>query len=69
MTALTTKTLPFSTASKVPQLVPSSVCLRCDVCCRFPDVDSPLRPYFTSEEISQAIDHGLEAKAFPDRHG
>jgi uncharacterized protein len=71
MTALTTKTgLPSSTASKVlPQLVPSSACLRCDVCCRFPDADSPLRPYFTSEEISQAVDRGLEVKAFPDRHG
>ena len=71
MTALTTKMAsPSSTPTKVlPQLVPSSACFRCDVCCRFPDADSPLRPYFTSEEISQAVNHGLEANAFPDRRG
>lgn len=52
-----------------PQLVPSSVCLRCDVCCRFPDPDSPLRPYFTDEEISEAVTGGLDGRVFPDRSG
>src|SRR5437868_9945275 len=33
--------------SALPQLVPSRTCLQCDVCCRFPDPDSSLRPYFT----------------------
>jgi hypothetical protein len=50
----------------IPQLVPSSTCLRCDVCCRFPDPDSPLRPYFTGEEITAATDAGnLEPRLFP----
>ena len=53
----------------LPQLVPSSACFRCDVCCRFPDPDSSLRPYFTEEEISRAVDGGLDAHVFPDRHG
>lgn len=71
MTALTTKMAsPSSAAPRVlPQLVPSSACFRCDVCCRFPDPDSPLRPYFTGEEISRAVNHGLETQAFPDRSG
>jgi uncharacterized protein len=57
------------TSGVLPQLVPSSACFRCDVCCRFPDPDSPLRPYFTGEEISRAVDLGLEAQSFPDRNG
>ncbi len=36
----------------VPQLVPSKTCLTCEVCCRFPEADIFLRPYFTAEEIS-----------------
>ena len=71
MTALTIKmALPSPVVPEVlPQLVPSSACLRCDVCCRFPDPDSPLRPFFTGEEISRAVDHGLETKVFHDRSG
>ena len=53
----------------LPQLVPSSRCIRCDVCCRFPDADSPLRPYFTDKEISTAIDRGIDDRVFPDRSG
>jgi len=61
---------PLTISSGVlPQLVPSSACFRCDVCCRFPDPDSPLRPYFTGDEISRAVDLGLETQAFPDRRG
>jgi uncharacterized protein len=71
MTVLTTKT-PQSSAtvhSTLPQIVPSSTCVRCDVCCRFPDPDSPLRPYFTDREIAEAVDGGVDEKAFVDRSG
>ena len=54
---------------RLPQPVPSHVCLRCEVCCRFPEVDSFPRPYFTGEEISQAIAGGVDADAFPDLDG
>jgi Fe-S-cluster containining protein len=53
----------------LPQHVPSQVCLSCDVCCRFPDVDSFLRPYFTAHEIAEAISWGIDPEAFPDRRG
>lgn len=54
---------------ELPQVVPSSRCLTCDVCCRFLEAESPLRPYFTSEEMTAAVAHGMEASAFPDRRG
>ena len=53
----------------LPQLVPSRTCLQCDVCCRFPDPDSALRPYFTRSEIARALAGGLEETAFPNRQG
>jgi hypothetical protein len=53
----------------VPQLVPDAVCFRCDVCCRFPEADSFLRPYFTRLEISDAVAHGVPASFFPDKSG
>jgi len=53
----------------LPQLVPSRVCLSCDVCCRFPEPDSFLRPYFTADEIAQAAAHGLDSAQFPDPAG
>jgi Fe-S-cluster containining protein len=53
----------------LPQLVPSRTCLQCDVCCRFPDPDSALRPYFTEHEITCALAGGVEAMAFSDRQG
>ena len=53
----------------LPQHVPSRVCLSCDVCCRFPEVDSFLRPYFTAQEIAEAISRGIDPEAFPDRQG
>lgn len=55
--------------AELPQIVPSSTCLRCDVCCRFPDPDSALRPYFTAEDIEQAVAAGMDKTAFSDRHG
>ena len=71
MTALIAKKVsPVTTVPTIlPQLVPSSACFRCDVCCRFPDPDSALRPYFTEQEIARAVGHGLEASAFPDAQG
>jgi Fe-S-cluster containining protein len=53
----------------VEQIVPSRVCASCDVCCRFPEFDSALRPYFTREEIQAAIAAGVPAEAFPDVAG
>ncbi|HNP62023.1 MAG TPA: YkgJ family cysteine cluster protein [Nitrospirales bacterium] len=52
-----------------PQVVPSAVCFRCDVCCRFPEQDSFLRPYFTEDEIRQAVTHGILSSSFPDHRG
>ena len=64
------KAAPVSTALRIlPQLVPSSACFTCEVCCRFPDPDSALRPYFTGEEIVRALEYGLNAAAFPDAGG
>ena len=53
----------------VEQIVPSTVCFTCDVCCRFPEQDSALRPYFTKEEILAAVASGMSADAFPDQAG
>jgi hypothetical protein len=52
-----------------PQVVPSTVCFRCEVCCRFPEHDSLLRPYFTADEIQQAVTHGVTPSSFPDHRG
>ncbi|NKE69622.1 YkgJ family cysteine cluster protein [Candidatus Manganitrophus noduliformans] len=35
------------------QIVPSSLCLTCDVCCRFPEETSFLAPFFTQDEIAR----------------
>lgn len=56
-------------ASAPPQFVAGAVCLRCEVCCHFPEADSFLRPYFTKQEISRAVEWGLDAKYFPDKAG
>lgn len=53
----------------MPQLVPSSACLRCDVCCRFPEADSFLRPYFTGQEIADAVAGGVDPGMFPEATG
>lgn len=52
-----------------PSVVPSATCLQCEVCCRFPEKDSPLRPYFTQQEIQAAIAQGVSPDAFSDRRG
>lgn len=53
----------------LPQLVPSRVCLQCDVCCRFPEAESSLRPYFTAEEIQRAVARGINPAHFADPNG
>src|SRR3990170_3701461 len=39
----------------IRQVVPPAWCTDCDVCCRFPEKNSFLAPYFTREEITAAI--------------
>jgi len=56
-------------ASSIPQIVPSKVCLSCDVCCRFPEQDSFLRPFFTQSEIRQAVERGLDSEFFSNSDG
>jgi len=55
--------------ASLPQLVPSKRCLSCDVCCRFPEKDSLLAPYFTAEEIQKAIARGVSAERFSNPDG
>jgi uncharacterized protein len=57
------------TMPEIPQIVPSPRCLACDVCCRFPEAESPLRPYFTEAEIRTAIASGLPEAVFPEKEG
>jgi Fe-S-cluster containining protein len=58
-----------SPSDPLPQFVPGSACLQCDVCCRFPESDSFLRPYFTREEIRSAVARGLSPSLFTDPAG
>ena len=51
------------------QIVPSATCLHCDVCCRFPERDSFLRPFFTAEEIQAAIEAGIASEHFSNTEG
>jgi Fe-S-cluster containining protein len=60
---------PTLMMNEIPQIIPSARCLQCDVCCRFPEADSPLRPYFTREEIAAAAARGLPPESFPDAAG
>jgi Fe-S-cluster containining protein len=58
-----------NSATQIPQIVPSKRCFSCDVCCRFPEKDSFLRPFFTREEIRAAIQAGVSSEFFPDPEG
>lgn len=64
---------PASPARRVGQsllqIVPSTTCLHCDVCCRFPEQDSFLRPFFTAHEIQDAVTAGLAPDLFPTTGG
>ena len=52
------------------QIVPTNVCLSCDVCCRFLDSDSFLAPIFTEGEVAKAVAHGVDPALFrPTRDG
>ena len=42
--------------SQLKQFVPSSVCLKCDGCCRFQLADSPWRPKTGEQELKEGID-------------
>ncbi len=53
----------------LPQLVSGSTCFRCDTCCRFPEADSFLRPYFTRHELADAVARGVPESFFPDQSG
>src|SRR5215216_1174192 len=55
--------------TELPQYVPGGVCRTCDVCCHFPEADSFLRPYFTQEEIADAVAHGIPDRQFSDASG
>ena len=46
--------MKFPLQIKINQIVPPEMCFKCDVCCRFPEKDSFLAPYFTREEITSA---------------
>ena len=58
---------PFEKYSPLKQMVPSSLCFTCDVCCRFPEETSFLAPYFTKEEI--ALVPALKKKFFDSLEG
>jgi Fe-S-cluster containining protein len=62
-------TLRVIESAPLPQMVPSRVCFTCTVCCRFPEADSFLRPYFTPEEMRRAVAAGLDPVVFPDPRG
>lgn len=44
------------------QLIPPGFCLKCDICCRFLDRFSQMRPYFLYEEIEKV--RGRHLKPF-----
>ncbi|MEW6247409.1 MAG: phosphatidylglycerol lysyltransferase domain-containing protein [Nitrospirota bacterium] len=43
--------------------------MSCEVCCRFPEPDSALRPYFTDQEIRRAAERGIDPAHFPAKDG
>jgi uncharacterized protein len=49
---------------QLQQIIPSHVCLTCDVCCRFLEPDSFLAPIFTESEREAAIVAGAEPELF-----
>ncbi len=53
--------------AKLYQIIPSEICLSCDVCCRFLESDSPLAPIFTKDEKQSLLSQGKDATLFRDR--
>ena len=45
---------------QLPQLIPSEMCLECPVCCRFPEKQAALSPFFLPEErnLAEALKTG-----------
>lgn len=60
---------PVRSLPILPQIVPSQTCVTCEVCCRFPERDSFLRPYFTPQEIARAVARGVDETRFPHPDG
>ena len=50
--------------SKLYQIIPTDVCLSCDVCCRFLEKDSPLAPIFTQSEKQRLISQDIDPTLF-----
>ena len=44
---------------QLKQLVPQEFCLRCDVCCRFPQADSVWVPLFTKTEVRHLVENDI----------
>ena len=44
---------------QIKQLVPSNICLDCDVCCRFTESKSPWSPFFTKKEITNLVEKDI----------
>ncbi len=53
----------------LPSLPGSEICFDCRGCCIFSDAHSHWIPYFSSDEIEQAIVAGLSSDAFLGREG
>ena len=52
---------------QVPQLIPSELCLECPVCCRFPDREAGMSPFFFPEERTRV--ERSERAAFRKKEG
>lgn len=55
---------PNPAHTQLYQIIPTEVCLSCDVCCRFLEADSPLAPIFTETEMEKVVAHGADSTLF-----
>ena len=44
---------------QLKQFIPKEFCLRCDVCCRFPESDSAWGPLFTKSEVKCLVEKDI----------
>jgi len=58
---------PPTDIGHLKQIVPSALCLTCDVCCRFPEETSFLAPFFMREEMARL--DSAAAPLFSSPHG
>ncbi len=49
------------------QIIPTEVCLSCDVCCRFLNKDSHLAPIFTENETGRLVSKGIDRTLFKEQ--